>query len=549
MQYCLPKSFTLRKITKNTALLLSAFTARYFRQTVAVLLLLYGSVLLYCSRQLSVTGDERNYFAYAVNVVKGHPEKETVNGVPVFNSQQPIIVLNTIPRAVEQVFHPGLVRDAEAAAYDIERGRFFSVLCAMLLGLYVAVWAMQLYGRAAGLFALVLYMLCPNILAHSAFVSTDVFSFLMTAAPCYHAWRFCKNGEWRHFILMALFLGIAQVTKQSLLLLYPVILLLLLAGAWCVRKGVGQLVVSLLKQWSLIIAISLLIINAAFLFRHSGRAFRDYHFVSAKFNTMQQKAGWLGNIPLPLPEPYVNGFDAVRFNMETGPGIDGLSSYGSCVFMGERITTKRILSYYPLCLLYKLPLPVILLLLVTMILYAAKKIKRAFVQDEVFLLLPAAFIFFSFCLLNTMYLGVKNILMILPLLFIFCSGIIPWVCEKTWRLYTIAFLLLWQLVSVARFFPDFVPYTNELIWNKLDTHTILGDGNIYMQEGGKLLRAYLDKHPEIQYEPVNPVHGKVIMSIDTYYDWWNKNDRQWFRALHLKPVGHFNSQYLIFDVP
>jgi hypothetical protein len=138
--------------------------------------------------------------------------------------------------------------------------------------------------------------------------------------------------------------------------------------------------------------------------------------------------------------------------------------------------------------------------------------------------------------------------MILPLLFIFCGSIIPALNRGVKKIAAII-LLCWQLISVALYFPHFLPYTNEFILHKKDAHKIFADSNIYFQEGLVLVGEYLQKHPEVQYETAAPVKGKIMVSIENYYDWWNLGKMQWLRDMHLEPVGHFDTGYLIFEVP
>lgn len=528
---------------------MNSFVHAHFKKIVAILLTAYALCMWYCSTRISVTGDELNYFAYAVNVVKGNPGKENINGVPVFNSQMPINALNTFPRAVEQVLKPALQRDTATALKDIKNGRLVSILSAVLLGLYVLTWSVQLYGQKAGLLSLLLYLLCPNIMAHSQFVGTDVFSFLMPTACCYHAWRYAKKASWCELVFVATWLALAQVTKQSLLLLYPVVFVFLITRLVLLKKGTRYSVLRLLKEWVLTGFISIFIINAAFLFDHTGRSFNQYHFVSQQFNRLQSNIGVLGNIPLPLPEPFIAGFDAVRFNVETGPGTEGRSSYGIAYFLGKPMLGQHIWYYYPLSCLFKLPLPFILLLLLSLIINLQGKRRTDFYKNEWYLLLPAVFLFLSFCMLNNMYLGIKNILMILPLLFVFCGGGFEYLLSFKKGIYIIAGFFAWQSISVLRYFPHFLPYTNELILNKKNAYKIFGDGNLYLQEGREMALEYVQQHPGMYFEPQQPVKGKIMMSIDRYYDWWKRGDLQWLRSLHLEPVDHFHSQYLIFEIP
>ncbi len=528
---------------------MKAAAERYYRVIAAGIILLYTAVNLYCTTRLSVTGDELPYFSYGVNILKLQPQKELNDkGIPVFNSQMPVMAIAALPRAVQQLIQPALQKNNEEVVKDIRKGRIFSVISALLLAIYVLVWSTQLYGKMAGLFSLLLYVLCPNIMAHSQMLGTDVYSFLLLTATLYHAWRYNRTGTMRQLVLTAVLLGACQLTKQSLLLLYPVILILLLLRIYGQAVGAKQKVTRFLKELSLLVLVSLLLINAGFLFYKTGKPLGQYQFVSDRYKAIQAQFSFMSNLPLPLPEPFVSGFDYVQYNSQTGAGIDGESSYGSAYFLGKKIDGQRIWYYYLVCMWYKLPIPLLIFFFAAIGLCIKTKRWRTFMQQELYLLLPAVCILSVFSLFNTMYLGIRSVLMVLPLLFIFCGSIIPALKGVISKL-AAALLLCWQVISVALYFPHFLPYTNEFILHKKNAHEIFADSNIYFQEGLTLAGEYLRRHPEIQYEPAAPVKGKLMVSIESYYDWWNLGKLQWLRDLQLEPVAHFDTGYLIFDVP
>ena len=512
---------------------------------------MYGCCNFYCITRLSVTGDEANYYNYGVDILKGYPQKETVNGIPVYNSQMPIIAINALSRAVQQVFDPSLKHNFQQTATDVVLGRILSIVCALFLAWLVLLWSTKLYGIKAGIFSLLLYVLCPNILAHSQMVSTDVYSFLLCTATFYNAWQYGKTGAAKHLLLIALMLGLGQISKQSLLLLYPVVFIFLWVRLYLLKMPWTKIMMAFIKHLLIIGAISLFIINAGFLFYKTGKPLNQYHFVSAKFKGLQQQFSFIGAVPLPLTEPYLAGFDYVAFNTETPPGIDGVSSYGAASFLGKPFTGKRIWYYYYICCLYKLPIPFLLFFFSGLLFYWKCRKKFSFLQDEVYLLFPAAFIFISFSLFNTMYLGIKNILLLLPLLFIFCGSLmVSFSClDKRKAAWITGILLLWQGISTGSYFPHFLPYTNEFMADKKNAYKIFGDANLYFQEGKTMAKEYLEQHPDVQFEPAQMVQGKVMVSLETYIDYWHEGRMEWLRVLHLQPTSHFHSQYLIFTIP
>lgn len=526
------------------------FVIQQYRRIAALMIILYGLVGWYCANKLSVTGDEANYYTYAARVLKGHPEKEIVNGKPLYNSQMPIVAINTLPRAVSKFFHPGQRHDLAETLRDIRAARLFSIISAMILAVYVFFWAAGLYGPMAGLFSLLLLMVCPNILAHSQMVGTDVYSFLLCTATCYHAWRFSKGCSRWQLVLVSILLGLGQITKQSLILLYPVVLLLLWVRlmnsglAWKIRA------VSWIKQVMLILLVSLLVINIGFRFHETGKKAGDYIFVSASFKNLQHRLSFAANVPVPLPSPYVSGFDYVRFNSESPAGITGLSSYGSATFLGKRITGELLWYYYPVSCLFKMPVATLLIVILSVLFFTSKKGPRRFLQNEIYLLLPFVLVLLFFIFFNNMYLGIRNILFVFPLIYVFCGSLVDEfqsIKPMTGK-WVLAGLLCWQIISVANYFPHFLPYTNEFIPDKKNAFKVFSDANIYFEEGYGFAQDFLLHHPEIQWEPVSPVKGKVMVSMESYIDYWNEGKMNWLRNLHLQPVGHVDSQYLIFEV-
>jgi hypothetical protein len=518
---------------------------KHYKLITASLIVFYTIINLYCYLKLSPTGDEINYYAYAVNIVKGNPQKQFVNGKPQFNTQMPISVLNTFPRIVQQVLQPNLKKDVTNAQQDIINGRLISIATSILLALYVLRWSTLLYGKMAGLFSLLLLLLCPNIMAHSQLAGTDVYSFFIATAISYHIWRYCNTKDFRQLFYLALFLAIGQIAKQSLIIFYPIVFVLLFFAK---ATTVKQKFAFVGKAIGGIAIVSLLVINIGFLFYKTGKPLAAYNFASQKMQRVQSALPVLNKLPIPLPEPYVQGFDYAAFNEETPPGIEGKSSYGQGYFLGKPVGGKPFYSYYLIGFAYKLPIPTIIILLTSLVVYFVKRKQYAFTKNEIFLLLPAFVFLFFLSISSTMYLGVRSVLLILPLLFVFAGSLWKFIAAYKWSKFSVAILLAWQLISVAKYFPHFIPYTNEFIWNKTNAHKVFGDANLFYQEGHYFVKEYLAKNPDIQYEPTTPVKGKVLVSIEHYYDWWHLKKMKWLTDLKLEPVGNFDSQFLLFEV-
>lgn len=112
----------------------------------------------------------------------------------------------------------GSGNDADAVMF---RSRLPMILVALLLGLFVYRWTKELAGTVAGLFSLLLYAADPNIIAHSHYVTTDIGIAAAIFMAFYFLVRFLKRPTSGNVVLFGVFLGLAQLTKFSAVLLLP----------------------------------------------------------------------------------------------------------------------------------------------------------------------------------------------------------------------------------------------------------------------------------------------------------------------------------------
>jgi len=126
-------------------------------------------------------------------------------------------------------------------------GRLPIILLAVLLGAFVYRWAADLAGWKAGLLALFLYALDPNIVAHAQVITTDmgvtVFGFV--ALYCLFKYRI-SNIKFQRWWLggAGVALGAALATKVTAGLLAPLLaVVVLLTGREAFRLRVWRVVV------------------------------------------------------------------------------------------------------------------------------------------------------------------------------------------------------------------------------------------------------------------------------------------------------------------
>lgn len=109
-------------------------------------------------------------------------------------------------------------------------------LIAVLLGIGIFLWTRELGGTLAGLFAVLLFITDPNIIAHSHYVTTDIGIAAFIFFAFYFFVRFLRNPSVSNVFAAGIFLGLAQLTKFSAVLLFPIFGLFIILYALTQQK-------------------------------------------------------------------------------------------------------------------------------------------------------------------------------------------------------------------------------------------------------------------------------------------------------------------------
>ncbi len=110
----------------------------------------------------SITVDEPVHLSYGLSLLRGEAGR-------VSDSTMPFSVLNAIPYAAVENLTSGETKWGWRLSRSVTLG--FSAFVALI----VCLWSGRLYGSRAAILAALLYVLCPNIQAHSRWVTTDLF--------------------------------------------------------------------------------------------------------------------------------------------------------------------------------------------------------------------------------------------------------------------------------------------------------------------------------------------------------------------------------------
>lgn len=367
-------------------------------------------------------------------------------------------------------------------------GRMPIVALGLFLGWIVYRWSRDLYGPRAGLVSLAGFAFCPTLIAHAHLATIDLGAAAFMLLALWAFQRFVEGPTPRRLLLCGLALGLAELAKLSSLLLYPIFGLLALLALtrgdrfplWPGEPGGRRPLLGSLAALVVIFALSVAVLDLGYLFQGVGRPLASYTFHS---HLLTRVAGLLpGALPVPLPAPFLDGFDMVQLDSELGE----FPAY----FFG-RWSREGSVLYYPATLLFKTPLLLLLAWLAAP--FARPRSSPRGPRGELFVAVPLLLLLAASSLLfHRIAYGIRYILPVLPLALIYMGRLVP-VLEtrpRPVRLAALALLALYPLSALLAT-PNTIDYFNVLARGRGDE--ILLDSNIDWGQGLKRVRRYMDR--------------------------------------------------------
>jgi Dolichyl-phosphate-mannose-protein mannosyltransferase len=197
--------------------------------------------------------------------------------------------------------------------------RLTGVGWSVLGGVVVSLWTRELSGTRGALVALALWAFNPTVIALAALVEPDLPAAVAGLVATYAFWCYLRRPSWAAAWFAGLLLGLALLTKFTLLILYPVWAVLWLVAWRSAREPDRQRPGARgMLHGALIAVASVLVINLGYGFAGSGRQLRDYAFVSKTFagsgprdpsdgSGNRFRATPVESLPVPVPADYLRG--------------------------------------------------------------------------------------------------------------------------------------------------------------------------------------------------------------------------------------------------
>ena len=484
------------------------------------------------------TIDEPRHYKYGMNLLKGDSTRFD-------DSKMPVSAWNALPAKIAEFLPDGFLKIL-LSKYLV--ARLMTTVFSMVVGLVVFLWTRNLYGLIPALFSLALYVLDPNIIAHSQLVTTDAYAMGMILISCYWLWKFAESRRWQDGIILSIMLGLAQLTKYTALGLYPLCASALLAHDWSFLRsvfhsagwrGIGQAAIRYVKYLLVAMLISILIINVGFLFNRTFESFSNYQFRSDVFQGLQQNISFI----VPTPYPYLEGLDWVVQRERTGIGYGLIYLFGILQDQGFQ-------GYYFIASLYKEPIATQLFEVAALVTYSFNKQRRAtFWRNEIFLLLPVLFFATYFNFFYNAQIGIRYYLVLFPLLFVFTGNLFSnWNGFLPWQKSLSIGLMIYLAISVLSYYPYYITYFNELVWNKTQTYKILADSNLDWGQSKSDVQRYFADHQNAKRPSARPESGQFVVSVNRLVGVSTDPQRfAWLRE-NFEPIKTVANSYLIYDI-
>ncbi len=472
---------------------------------VAALLLVLAAQLIIAVRQQSLTWDEDDHI-FAGYMSWKHAEFG-------LNPEHPPLVklLATLPLLPLHLREPVLQnRFFKAEAYLsgrdflfgnepgysadtlVFRARMAAATLTILLALLVYFATREMFGGGPALLALLLLVFEPNIVAHGAYVTTDIGVSCFLFATVYAFYRYVKAPSAARLLITGLAGGLALSAKHSAILILPIVILLAIGVLFLTRETPALAAPNLparTRKLTLAIAgmsvIAIAVLWSFYGFRYNMRpAGLAPNPTLAVYTLPLRPIEARGVLALArwhlLPESWLYGLTDVRAM------ANGMQSY---IF--GKVYEHGVWFYFPAVFVIKSTLGFLGLFALAIYAIVARKLKSPL--EVLFLTVPPVF-YLLVAMGSSLNIGARHIL---PLYVFFCvlaaGGAFALIrSNAAWR-YVIALLVLFHVVSAARAFPNSLAYSNELWGGPSQTYRYLTDSNTDWGQQLKAVKLYLDQ--------------------------------------------------------
>jgi 4-amino-4-deoxy-L-arabinose transferase-like glycosyltransferase len=414
-----------------------------------------------------------------------------------------------------------LARNDGGSQHLVFRMRACAELFAVGLCLFVFLAAREWFGETAGLIALTLIVFDPNVLAHSALVTTDIGVSCFFVASIWMFYRYVTRPTRGRLLVAGITTGLLLATKHSGILIGPMFVFLIAWEVFAAPKPERKrTALRLTGALAAIVVISTLVLWSFYGFRYAARpagltlstSLAEY---AAPLSHLQSVVILgIGRLHL-LPESYLVGLVDVK-----------LVSIAYPTFLFGKVYAHGLWYYFPLAILIKTTLG--LLALTTLATFAAVTRRISKRRELVYVLVPPV-IYLAVAMASGMNIGARHLLPMYAFVVIFAAAGVSALARRS-RGWTIccAALIIAHIVSSLTAFPNEMAYANEAWGGPKNVHNLLSDANVDWAQQLIQVKQWQDQHPSEEcwfayfaYPEVEPstygIRCHALPTIDTLW--------------------------------
>ena len=381
------------------------------------------------------------------------------------------------------------------ASSIIFRARMTAAIFSLALATLVYLAALEIFSPAAALFALTLIVFEPSIIAHGAYVTTDMAVTFGIFATIFALYRFRIQPSAGRLALVGIAAGVALAVKHSATLLLPITLVLL--AFELIRPRPAESRAHVLRTYgaafAAVILLGLPLLWATYHFRflaHPATSMQNgpmqpslTEYMSSLHGVEPRVYQFLAQWHI-LPESYLYGMVDIR--------VQSIAGQSFPTYLFGKVHAHGVPYYFPAAFLIKSTLGFMLLLAVA--LYAIASRRLAGWQRLAFLIVPPV-VYLLIAIDTGLNIGARHILPMYPFFAILVAGAATalWQRSRPWRAVTLL-LLGWHVVSASLSAPNYIAYSNELFGGPANTHRYLTDSNVDWGQQLVSVKKYLDRN-------------------------------------------------------
>jgi 4-amino-4-deoxy-L-arabinose transferase-like glycosyltransferase len=350
------------------------------------------------------------------------------------------------------------------------------------LGVLIFLTAREMFGPRAAVLAVALFSLEPTVLAHGRVVQTDIpaalgYLLFFVALRRYSAERTARRALW-----LGAAAAVAILSKFSMLLVGPVLAAYFAYLPWRARRQ-KQVRSTVFKHTALVALAALVVVNAAYFFRHRALTDADAEWIQKSFpsgaGALTALTSALAHI---IPADFILGILFQIWHNGQGHNAGFLGMYGD----------KGWWYYFPVAFALKTTIPFLLLSLASLA-WGAWECWRRRDARLLWLLTPFA-VYTLFVLFSNIDIGVRYYLPAYTFLFILAGALLERLlgsrrARRAGALAAVA-LLCWVAVEAVRAYPDHMSYMNQLA-SRAPHWWYLSDSNVEWGDDVRALAEYL----------------------------------------------------------